>query len=509
MGIKALKTEIQEFNPRRSLICAAFVFAGAWLLSLAIPPGTESLGAWSLIPAFFLIVYIFITKRILEALTLASVVGFLMTARQFAEGSGVESFFAAPGTMLSSFSDSLLTVMMGEDMAWLLIVCGVMGSIISLIERAGGAFAFGDWVARRTKTRKGVLLWTWLLGVIIFIDDYLNSLTVGSCMAPVTDRKKVSREFLAYIVDSTAAPLCVLIPISTWAVFCGELLETNGWAPSGEGLRYFIQTIPFSFYGWVAALVVPLVILGIIPTFGPMKKAEERVANGGPLAPPESDKIDIKGGIELEIPKRPKILNFIIPIVILVVATCVADLDMQIGVLITMAAMFVLYLSQKLMTAEEFADVAVQGLKNMILPLLMMALTFLFAAVNETIGFTAYVIESATSMMTPALTPFIVFLVLAFTEFITGTNWGMYIVALPIVIPLAQNLDVNMPLAVSAVLSAGVFGSHVCFYSDATILTSAATGCNNFRHAITQAPFGLLAAGITAVLYLVVGAVVA
>jgi Na+/H+ antiporter NhaC len=204
-------------------------------------------------------------------------------------------------------------------------------------------------------------------------------------------------------------------------------------------------------------------------------------------------------------PENPKMFNFFLPILVLVGATIYFDVDMQMGVLVTMAFMFVLYLAQNLMSAEDFSDVALQGLKNMIMPLLLMVLAFLFAAVNDQIGFTSYVIESTTSFMTPAMMPFIIFCVLAVTEFITGTNWGMYIIALPIVIPLAMQLDVHMPLAVAAVLSAGVFGSHVCFYSDATVLTSAACGCNNFRHAITQAPFGILAALISGVLFLIAG----
>jgi Na+/H+ antiporter NhaC len=509
MAMKQLREELKKFNPRRSLLAVVIVIAASWILSCTIPAGSEYFGALSLIPALFLIVYIFATKRILEALMLASIVGFMMTAKGAMESNAFVENLHTPLDVLGLLSGTLTEVVMSEDIAWLFIVCGLMGSIISLIEKAGGAFAFGEWVAKRAKTRKSVLLWTWVLGIVIFIDDYLNSLTVGSCMAPVTDKKRVPREFLAYIVDSTAAPLCVLIPISTWAVFCGKLLETNGWAPDGDGLLYFIKTIPFSYYGWVAALIVPFVIIGVIPTFGPMKKAEQRVKDGGPLAPPDSDKIDIKGGIAEEKPANPKIINFLLPIVVLVAATVIADLDMQVGVLVTMLFMFIFYLAQKVITADEFADVTVTGIKNMILPLLLMVLAFLFAEVNSQIGFTAYVIEGSTNIMTPALMPLIIFLVLACTEFITGTNWGMYIIALPIVIPLATNLGVNMPLAVSAVLSAGVFGSHVCFYSDATILTSAATGCNNFRHAITQAPFGLLAAGISAILYLVMGFVFA
>jgi Na+/H+ antiporter NhaC len=494
LTMQKLSEEVRNFNARRSLVAVVLIVAASYVLTLLIPESENGFGPFSLIPALFLVVYIFATKRIIEALALASIMGFVMVS---------------PDDMLGSFSASLLEVVMSEDIAWLFIVCGLMGSIISLIEKAGGAFAFGEWVSKRAKTRKSTLIWTWILGLVIFIDDYLNSLTVGASMAPVTDKHRVPREFLAYIVDSTAAPVCVLVPITTWSVFCGKLLETNGWAPEGEGLLYFIKTIPVNFYGWAATLIVPLIILGVIPSFGPMKKAEQRVAAGGPLAPEGSEKIDIRGGKTVEIPKNPHVVNFLLPIAVLVAATVYFDQDMQIGVLVTTAFMFVFYLAQNIMSAEDFVDMTIEGIKNMIMPLLMMVLTFQFAAVNEQIGFTAYVIESASSLMTPVFAPLVIFGVLAVTEFITGTNWGMYIIALPIVIPLAEQLGVNMPLAVAAVLSAGVFGSHVCFYSDATILTSAATGCNNFSHAFTQAPFGILAAVISALLFLIFGIVFA
>ncbi|MGL4483914.1 MAG: hypothetical protein ACRCUS_03110, partial [Anaerovoracaceae bacterium] len=280
--INRLKNELLTTSPLRSLLVLIAVILITLVFSQFLPKNAADFGPAALIPALFLIVYIFITKRILEALTLASLMGFIMVSK----GVGV----------LDAFSSTILDVLMAEDTAWLFIVCGLMGSIIILIERAGGALAFGEWASTMAKTRKSSLIWTWVLGIVIFIDDYLNSLTVGSCMAPLTDKHKVPREFLAYVVDSTAAPLCVLIPISTWAVFAGKLLEKNGWATPGDGLWYFIKTIPYNFYGWVAALIVPLVILGVIPIFGPMKKAEKRVAEGGPLAPEGSEKIDIHAG---------------------------------------------------------------------------------------------------------------------------------------------------------------------------------------------------------------------
>ena len=163
-------------------------------------------------------------------------------------------------------------------------------------------------------------------------------------MAPITDKYKVSREKLAYIVDSTAAPICVLIPISTWAVYIASLLEQAGAAPEGEGVRYFIQTIPYNVYGWVAALIVPLVILGVIPIFGPMKKAEKRASETGVLAPPGSEKIDIHSGEKVKAPKNPRVFNFFLPIMVLIGSTIYFDIDMQLGVLSTVAFLFILYI---------------------------------------------------------------------------------------------------------------------------------------------------------------------
>ena len=501
---KKYGAEEQSLNGRRTLLVILIVLIATILLTNSLPADPSSYGFFSVVPAIFLIIYIFATRRILEALILASLLGFIMVSRPETMGNDV-SWVA---NTFENFSNAVLAVMMDEDIAFLIIVCGLMGSIIALIEKAGGSYAFGEWIASKAKTKRSSLLWTWFLGVVIFIDDYMNSLTVGACMTKLTDKHKVPREFLAYVVDSTAAPLCVIIPVSTWAIFCSRILETNGWAPAGEGLRYFVKTIPFNFYGWIAAIMVPLVILGVVPIFGPMKEAYHRVAQGGPLAPPGSEKIDIRAGKDSVVPTNPKVMNMFLPILVLIASTILLDCDMQKGVLLTLAFMFVFYMWQGVMTAEEFMDLVLEGLKNMLMPIMLMILAFLFAQVNDQIHFTYYVITAATKLVTPTLLPLIVFIALSITEFITGTNWGMYIIALPIVIPLAQNLGADVTLAVSAVLSAGVFGSHICFYSDATVITSAATGCNNFDHATTQAPYGLLGAVISAVLFLAAGFVI-
>ena len=308
---------------------------------------------------------------------------------------------------------------MDEDTGWLIIVCGLMGAIIKLIEVTGGAQAFGDWAARKAKSREATLMWTYVLGCIIFIDDYLNSMTIGSCMKKLTDKRKVSREMLSYVTSSTAAPLCALIPISTWAIFAGRIMVDNGYGVDGKEIQSFITTIPYSFYAWAAALLVPLVIWHIVPVFGPMKKAEERALSGGPLAPPGSEKIDLNAG-EVELKGKPKLYNLAIPIIGMVFFTIIFDLDMQYGVIATMALCFVLFIGQKLLTAEEFWDYSIEGIKNMILPLTLMVLAYIFASVNDTIGFTRYVIDIAVASASVQLLPVLIFALLAVTRVCYG-----------------------------------------------------------------------------------------
>ncbi len=498
---KRLENEFKNFNAWKSLMGLILTIGIAVIIKqVLLPDSVENFGAWSTLPALFLIVYIFVTKRIIEALFLATFVGWIMCVQ--------------PGeNVLTVFNETFLeTMQTGSDACWLIIVCGGMGGIIALIERSGGAYAFGEWAAKRAKTEKAALMWTWFLGVIIFIDDYLNSCTVGSCMANITDRYRTPREMLAYIADSTAAPLCVIVPFTTWGVFAGKIMIDSGWAEGQTTpVSAFITTIPYNFYGWIAAILVPLVIFRVVPIFGPMKKAYERTSSGGPLAPEGSEKISILSSDkeDVEKPENPNVLNFFLPIIVLVGTTIIAGTEMQIGVACAIIFMLVVYPAQGIMTANDFWDVFIKGIQNMTLPLLLMVAAFEFGTMNEQIGFTRWCIDTGAAHMTAATAPLCIFLILACTEFITGTNWGMYIIALPIVIPLAYQLGCNVPLLTAACLSAGVFGSHVCFYSDATVITSAACGCDNFRHAITQMPYGFIAAGASAILFAVMGFIMA
>lgn len=454
------------------------------------PDFGEHFGLISVAPAAFLLFYVFYTKRILESLMLAGLLGFLM---------------AHKGDFFSPLSDVFLGIMLDEDIAWLFIVCGLMGSIIALIEKAGGAFAFGDFVAQRAKTERSTLVWTYILALIMFIDDYLACLTIGASMTPITDRHKTPREMLAYVIDSTAAPVCILVPISTWAIFIGKLMEQHGLAPDGQGVVYFIKTIPYNFYAWAAMIVTLLVVLGVIPVFGPMKGAYKRVKEGGPIAPPGSERIDMRAGEDFFVPENPKLRFFFLPIICLVASTIYFDVDMQRGVIATCAFIFVYYVGAGIMSPEEYMDLLIKGIKNMLFPLFMVILAYFFAAACEQIGFISYVIEIGLRFMSPAMLPLVIFLTFGITEFVMGISWGMYVIAMPIVIPLSAALGANPFIAVGAVASAGVWGSHICFYSDATILTSSACGCDNFRHAITQVPYGLIGMALAIIAFVTVG----
>lgn len=458
---------------------------------------------YSIMPALFLLLYIFFTRRIFESLTLSIVLGFLMGVSVGAFD-GV-SFFEAINT-------SLISNVANEDTAWLFIVCGLMGSFIALIEKAGGVYAFGVWVSKRAKTRKSTLLWTWLLGLIIFVDDYLNSLTVGSCMAPLTDKHKVSREYLAYVVDSTAAPDTTLIPVSTWAVFIAALytqtVSERGLVGLPEnGLLVFVSSIPFNFYAIFCLLMVPLTIYGIVPMFGKMKKAEKRAKETGVLAPPGSEKIDIRAGEALMEQKNAKVRNFFVPLLVLIGTTLYFDLDLQWGVISTLAFMFIFYLVQGLLDADEFFTLVIKGFKNMLMPLIMVILAYMFADGLNALGFSAYTEGFVSANVSPWMLPALIFLVFGFTEFIMGLSWGMYAFAIPMVTGIAAVMNINPAILIAAVISAGVWGSHICFYSDATILSSSAAGCDNYEHATSQLPYGLIAAGLALISFIVAGVI--
>jgi len=433
-----------------------------------------------LLPALVTVVTAIFSRRPIESLLAGVFVGLLMLE---------------PAAALSNFSSILLEVMMNETIAWVIIVCGLMGSLITLLMRVGAASAFSRTLSSKAQNSTSALLYTWLLGLVVFIDDYLNALAVGSSMRKVTDKFKVSREMLAYVVDSTAAPICVLVPVSTWAVFYAGLFVDAGYAESGQGMALYISAIPYMVYPIAAMLLVPLVAVGIVPALGMMKSAEQRATEGS--APLPIDEGEEESLVDTQ--DRVRIYHFVLPIVALLGFSIWYDLDVQIGVIMSVAVTIILFGAQRLMAWAQMFDAVIDGIKIMLPALTMVVMAFVFNEVNDMLGLATYVIENVAPLMTPLMFPALTFLTIALISFATGSSWGVFAIAIPIILPLAESVGVSIPLAIGALVSASAFGSHACFYSDATVLAAQGSGCDVMDHALTQIPYALIAAAISCV----------
>lgn len=404
--------------------------------------------------------------------------------------------------------------MQDPTIAWLILVCGSFGALIALLVHAGGAMAFGQSALKITKSRKSSLLMTFVLGVVIFIDDYLNALTVGETMKRVTDKYRVSREMLAYVVDSTAAPICVLIPLSTWAVFFSGLIENTGSASVGEGITLYIQSIPYMLYAWFAVLMVLLVCLGIMPNIGPMKKAEFRAhprsagamhVNHAELTADPYAVEAINAEFANQQIEHGKLYNFMVPILLLVGSTIYFGVDIWKGLLVTLTFTIIFFSAQKLIRLDDMMKQMFDGFQTMLPAIGIVIAAFMFKAMSDMLGMPQYVIQSLMPFMSPALLPAIIFVAMAILAFATGSSWGVFAVTIPIVMPLAHSIDANIPLVIGALLSASSFGSQACFYSDSTVLAAQGSGCDLMGHALTQLPYALIAAFMALISFLVLG----
>jgi tetracycline resistance efflux pump len=300
---------------------------------------------------------------------------------------------------------------------------------------------------------------------------------------------------LSYVVDSTAAPICVLIPLSTWAVFYAGLFTEIGFAESGEGMVVYISAIPYMLYPMVAVVMVPFVATGRIPALGLMKQAQKR-AEAGLISAAPGD-IEIYAAEDNE--NSVKMYHFVLPILTLLIFSLWGDPwnpDVQLGVIAAVALTMVLFGAQKLLPWTEMFDAVLDGIKIMLPALTIVIVAFVFKDVNDQLGLANYVIDNVAHSMTPVLLPLIVFVTMSFISFATGSSWGVFTIAIPVILPLAESLGVSIPLAIGAIVSASAFGSHACFYSDSTVLAAQGCGCDVMDHALTQIPYALIAACI-------------
>ncbi len=446
----------------------------------------DGLGIWSLLPTAVVIAIAVWSHRPVAALLAGVVVGLLMLE---------------PGQLIGNLADVTLTVMQDETIGWVVMVCGLMGSLIYLLIKTGGAFAFAQRMASGANTRNKSMMVTWFLGMVMFIDDYLNAIAIGNSMRKVTDKFKVSRAMLAYVVDSTAAPTCVIVPISTWAVFFAGVLEETGTAAAGEGLALYVSGIPFMFYPFIALLLVPFVATGRFPLIGPMKRAEQ-LASQGTLAMEPAEQIQVDEG-PLDENGEPKstMWVFLLPLIMLIGFSWYFDVDLLRGIIATLILTVPLLIGLKLISAHAALDGVLDGFKIMLAPLAIVVVAFMFKTINDQLGLPQFVITSVQPFMSPVVFPLIVFLTMSLVAFATGSSWGVFAITIPIVMPLGEAMGVSTPLVIGALLSASSFGSHACFYGDATVLSAQSSGVSVMEHALTQLPYALIAAALASVVF--------
>ena len=461
---------------------------------------------WALIPPLLAIVLAFITKEVYSSLLAGILVGVL-----FYTGFHPWAAFNA-----------LFDIMKDNMNLNILIFDVLLGMIIVLMQKSGGSTAYGNWAGKKIKSKKAALLATSGLGVLIFVDDYFNCLTVGSVMRPVTDRHKVSRAKLAYIIDATAAPVCIIAPISSWAA------AVNSYVPADAGItgfQLFLRTIPYNLYALLTLFMVVYITVRAFD-FGEMKKHEKNAANGD-LFTAGAEEFD--NVAEEKISPKGRVFDLVLPIAVLIVsavgamiytgmlngatnlidafAGCDAETSLIFATFVTVIFMMLLYLPRKVVSFKEFMDSLVEGFKLMIPAVMVLILAWTLKGVGDALcldGFVAGVI--GTNASASFLIPVLMFAMGLFLAFSTGTSWGTFAILIPIVTAVfgGENLEM-MIISVSAVLAGAVCGDHVSPISDTTIMSSAGAQSNHMNHVSTQMQYAMVVVAVCAVGYIIAG----
>ena len=448
-------------------------------------------GIISIIPVIVLIVAAFITKRTFESLFLATLLALIIGFK---------------GDWFTALIEQLQEVAAND--IWVLLVVALLGGMVGVLEKSKAAMGFSGLLAKFATTRKRSLLAEWALSVLLFVDDYLNILTTGSIAKRLNDPHRVHRSMTAYIIGSTSAPMVVLVPLSSWSIYYASLLDSTGIVPEGgSAVGVYMQSIPFMFYPMYCLLVLLLVLAGVIPLFGPIKKYQRQAEETGNLfmdvrpneeSEDQEDSGDAKG-------KSGGVIDFLLPLIVLLAATIVFDVDVLSGLIVALVFTGVMYMARKLMSLSEYVDSVWEGCSTMVSILALLLIAFLFKASCENLGMSDYIIGKVAPLMAGQLLPFVVFLVATLMTFALANAWGVSAIMVPLIVSLAQTMDANIAVAVSAIFSGSVFGTQLCFYSDNAILISQATNILPMDHVKTQMPFALVAGVLTCIAYLIYG----
>lgn len=456
----------------------------------------------SIIPPVLAVVLAFITREAVTSLALACLVGVLLM------GQGILGF---PPLVLRALGN--------EDFVWVCSMELCIGILVAFFQRSGAVAMFTARAEKWVKTRKQVGVLGWGLGTFIFFSDYFSPLFVGPVMRNLTDKYRISREKLAYICDSTSAPLVLLIPFSSWAAYMSGLMVGNaGISDRTEALEIFIKSIPFNFYSFFAVVLVFLLVTGIVKDFGPMRQAEKRTMETGKVLRDGASPMMGRELTDLEVTasRRPTLfLNFLLPVFV-IIATNLGSFVITGTPLVLesfMAAVGVLAVVMWLQKVDPWSGLvryAIQGMKGVMPAVVILALAYCINAVSKEMGTADYIVSVTKDWLSPRLLPALLFLISAVVSFATGTSWGTYAIMVPIAVPLAYQfsggaVDSTVLASVAAVAGGGVFGDHASPLSDTTVLSSLGSSSDHMDHVSTQLPYAITAASLALVFYLVVG----
>ena len=470
---------------------------------------------WALLPPIIAIALALITKEVYSSLFIGILAGGLLY-----------SGFSFTGTMQHVFVDGMIGQLSDKWNVGILIFLVVLGSMVMLMNRAGGSAAFGKWSVDHVKTKAGAQVATIMLGVLIFIDDYFNCLTVGSVMRPLTDKHKISREKLAYLIDATAAPVCIIAPISSWAA------AVTGFVDGANGLTLFIRAIPYNFYA-LLTLVMMLTITFSGIDYGPMKRAEEQKRIKEPKIGEHSSLTGAEDQPNPPVSGKGKVIHLVFPIVVLIVSCIIgmiytggffdgetfvnafsnsdASVGLVYGSVCALIITVIFMVATHVLSFNECMNAIPEGFKSMVPAILILTFAWTLKSMTDSLGAADYVgnlVETiADRQALMSMLPAIVFVIGAFLAFATGTSWGTFGILIPIVVEVfgADLSNELMIISISACMAGAVCGDHCSPISDTTIMASAGAQCDHIRHVSTQLPYAITTAAVSFIVYIITG----
>lgn len=465
---------------------------------------------WALLPPLVAIILALITKEVYSSLFVGIVVGALLY-----------SGFKFEGTVTQIFEGGIIKVLSDSYNVGILIFLVILGSVVCMMNKAGGSAAFGRWASKKIHTRVGAELAAIILGILIFIDDYFNCLTVGSVMRPVTDRHHVSRAKFAYLIDATAAPVCIIAPISSWAA------AVSGFVEGQDGLAIFVKTIPYNFY----AILTIVMMVGMVlmkTEFGAMRTHEINALNGDLYT---TSARPYENATDDETPNpRGRVIDLVIPIVVLVICCVIsmiytggffsgtdfvtafsqsdASVGLAMGSAFGLVFAIIFYMIRRVINFRDCMGCIPEGFKAMVPAIMILTFAWTLKAMTDSLGAAVFVEEAMRSVAggIEVILPAIIFLVGCGLAFATGTSWGTFGILIPIVVAVFEKSSPEMMIiSMSACMAGAVCGDHCSPISDTTIMASAGAQCDHVTHVSTQLPYAILAAAVSFVTYIVAG----